>query len=133
MSPPPATSSVVGLAGPNVGAMLVRPEIAIRKVFDVDQREGGYEARVDIPWFHTKHGEPSPTELAMATLHAAPVASTALTGAIDGACQLAVLGGYGHEEHLDRLCCIADRISGRHTAQRENTCSQLRRAQSTPS
>jgi len=116
MSPLPPTSSVVGLAGSDVGAMLVRPEIAIRKVFDVDQREGGYEARVDIPWFHTKHGPPSPTELAMATLHAAPVASTALTGAIDGACQLAVLGGYGHPEHLDRLQCIADRVTGMHSA-----------------
>lgn len=112
MFPRPPISSVVG-AGADVGAYIYRPEIAIRKRFD-----HGYEARVDVPWFSRKQGKPDPSEIAMATLHAAPLAATALTGAIDGAVQLAVLGGYGHPEHVDRLCCIADRVSGMSTVRR---------------
>jgi hypothetical protein len=112
MSPlPPRGSSVVG--GHDVGAYVYRPEIAIRKVYD-----HAYQARVDVPWFSKKHGKPDPTEIAMATLHAAPLAATALTGAIDGAVQVACLGGYGHPEHIDRLCAIADRVSGQTTARR---------------
>jgi hypothetical protein len=48
----------------------------------------------------------------MTTLHTAPVASTALVGALDGACQLAIAGGYADPSHIDRLCCIADAVEG---------------------
>ena len=106
MSQRPA--SVVG----RVGAFEIRPEIAIRKRFDQDQGEEGYEARIDVPWQREARGKPSATEMAMATLHAAPLAATALTGAIDGALRLAVLGGYAREDHLDRLACIRDRVHG---------------------
>lgn len=102
MSDPPR-QAVVG----DVGAFIYRPEIAVRPHFDL-----GYEARVDIPWFAAARGKPSATEIAMATLHSAPLAATAITGAIDSACQLAVVGGYGHPEHVDRLCAIADRLQG---------------------
>jgi len=108
--PPRNASQVVGF---DVGAFVYRPEVAVRKRFDQ-----GYEARVDIPWFSKHKGKAEPGEIAMATLHAAPLAATALTGAIDGAVELAALGGYGHPEHLDRLCCIADRVSGMSSVRR---------------
>jgi hypothetical protein len=95
------------IGGHSIGAYLVRPSIAVRPIFDK-----GFQARVDIPWFHDKKGEPTPTDIAMATLHANPVAHTALTGAIEGACRLGVLGGYAHKNHIDRLCCIADAVEG---------------------
>jgi hypothetical protein len=102
-----------------VGAYIIRPKIAMRPV------RGAYQSRTDMPWHWREHldDEPSPTDYAMTSLHTAPVASTTLTGtfdaarqsligSIDGACELAVAGGYAHPEHLDRLCCIADAVEG---------------------
>jgi len=91
----------------NIGAFVYRPAIGLRPVYDA-----GFQARVDIPWFHDKGGKPTPTDVAMATLHAAPLAATALTGAIDGACRLGVLGGYAHQAHINRLCAIGDCVEG---------------------
>lgn len=91
------------------GAYIVRPQIALRPV------KGKFQARADLPWHWREHVEddkPNATDYAMTTLHTAPVASTALVGAIDGAIDLAVAGGYADPEHLDRLCCIADAIQG---------------------
>jgi len=45
-------------------------------------------------------------------LHTAPVASTALTGAIMGAVELGECAGVSTDEHLDRLCALADAIDG---------------------
>jgi hypothetical protein len=90
------------------GAYIVRPKIAMRPV------RGAVQARADMPWHWREHldDEPTPTDYAMTTLHTAPVAQTALVGALDGACELAVAGGYGDPEHVDRLCCIADAVAG---------------------
>ncbi len=91
-----------------VGAYAVRPQIAMRPV------RGAFQARADMPWqWKERLDEPaSPTDYAMSTLHTAPVASTALVGALDGACQLAIAGGYADPEHINRLSCLADACEG---------------------
>lgn len=99
MAPP---SAVVG------GAYIMRPQLALR------EHHGQWQSRADIPW----HWQPGPNDpitpgnIAMATLHRAPVASTALTGCIDGAIEYALDGEYAAEEHINRLCCINDAIEG---------------------
>ena len=97
-----APSAVVG------GAYIVRPAIALREF------RGGAQARADMPWHWREHlnDKPKPTDYAMATLHSAPLASTALVGAIEGALQLAIAGGYAHPAHISRLAAIADAIEG---------------------
>jgi hypothetical protein len=97
-----APSAVVG------GAYIVRPAIAMRGF------RGKVQARADMPWHWKEHLEdkPTPTDYAMATLHSSPVASTALVGAIEGACRLAIAGGYAHPAHIARLNAIADAIEG---------------------
>lgn len=97
----PAPSSVVG------GAYIIRPQIALRPV------PHGWQARADIPWHHwDENDKPTPSDYAMATLHRAPVAHTALTGAIDGACRLAICGGFADPEHIQRLSALADMLEG---------------------
>jgi hypothetical protein len=101
----PSSSSVVG----SVGAYLLRPQIAMRPVY------GAFQARADIPWRwrdHVMHDKPTPTDLAMTTLHTAPVASTAITGAIDGALELAEVCGAADPEHISRLECLGDAFDG---------------------
>jgi hypothetical protein len=90
------------------GAYAVRPQIAMRPV------RGAFQARADMPWQWKEHLDepPTPTDYAMTTLHTAPVASTALVGALDGACRLALAGGYADPEHINRLACLADACEG---------------------
>ena len=97
-----APSAVVG------GAYIVRPAIAMRGF------RGGVQARADMPWHWREHlqDKPQPSDYAMATLHTAPLASTALVGAIEGALELAIAGGYAHPAHVSRLAAIADAVEG---------------------
>lgn len=90
------------------GAYIVRPSIAMRPV------RGEWQARADLPWNWREHlyDKPSPTDYAMVSLHQDPVASTALTGAIDGACLVGEVCGIADPEHIDRLCCLSDAIEG---------------------
>ena len=94
-------------AGVN-GAYIVRPQLALRPVRD------GYQARTDIPWHYRQDldKKPSASDYAMVSLHASPVASTALTGAIDGAIELAEAAGFADPEHLERLRCLGDACDG---------------------
>ena len=48
----------------------------------------------------------------MTTLHTAPVASTALVGAIDLGLELAEAAGFAHPAHMQRLSAIADACDG---------------------
>src|SRR5258707_4306630 len=95
-------SSVVG------GAYIIRPQIAVRPV------RGAMQARADLPWYWREHldDKPTPTDYAVTALHTAPTAATALTGAIDGVCELGLCGGFANEEHLARLGAISDLIEG---------------------
>jgi len=95
--------SVVG------GAYMLRPQIALRP------RKGGFEARADLPWYYQDHqmeDKPTATDYAMTALHMAPTAATALTGAIDGVCELGLCAGFASEQDLHRLSAIADVCSG---------------------
>lgn len=90
------------------GAYIVRPTIAVRPV------DRGFQARADLPWHWRErlNDPPRPTDYAMVSLHADPVASTALVGAIEGACKLGIAGGFAHPEHIKRLCAVADLCDG---------------------
>ncbi len=90
------------------GAYIIRPQLALRPFRD------GYQARTDVPWHYREDPDkkPSATDYAMVSLHASPVAATALTGALDGAIELAQCAGFADPEHLERLCCMADAIDG---------------------
>jgi hypothetical protein len=105
MCPPQGIHGVNG----HVGAYLLRPQIALRPHF------GEIQARADLPWNWSKgylQGPVTPTQFSMTALHTAPVAHTALTGAISDACELAAICGAASDEHVDRLCAIADACEG---------------------
>jgi len=97
-----APSNVVG------GAYIIRPQIALRPV------RGAYQARADLPWYWREHLQdaPTPTDYAMTALHTAPVASTALTGAIDGVIELGECAGFASEEDLYKLSAVSDACAG---------------------
>lgn len=105
VAPMPTSRSAV------VGAYIVRPQIAMRPVY------GQFQARADLPWNWREHldlDKPTPTDYAMTALHTAPVASTALVGAICGALKTAEAANAGDPEHLDRLAAIAEYVQGVH-------------------
>lgn len=96
----PAAVPLMDANGPEVGAYLMRPQIALRPVY------GGWQARADLPWQwneHVMHDEPQDTDWAMTSLHTAPLASTALVGSIMGVLDLADVACAGEEDHLERL------------------------------
>ena len=97
-----APGAVVG------GAYIVRPGVAVRPA------PQGYQARVDLPWhWKEKLTDPlTPTDYAMTALHTAPVAPMALVGALEGAIDLGVCGGFADPEHLVRLSAISDACQG---------------------
>ena len=90
------------------GTYIIRPQIALRPV------RGAFQARADLPWYWREHLEdkPTPTDYAMTALHTAPLAATALTGAIDGIVELGACAGFGSEHDLDRLSAISDLCAG---------------------
>ena len=90
------------------GAYIVRPQLALRPYY------GGYQARTDIPWHYRENpdAKPSATDYAMVSLHASPVASAAITGAIDGALELAHCAGFANPDHIQRLECLGDACEG---------------------
>lgn len=101
----PAWRSEVG----GVGAYILRPQIAIRNHY------GQAQARADLPWYwreHMMHDKPSSADLAMTALHRAPVASTALTGAIQDVVTLGTICGAASQHDIDKLCAIADACEG---------------------
>lgn len=98
---PANRNSVVG------GAYIVRPSIAVRPV------KGGFQSRVDVPWHHwDSDTQATPTDIAMASLHSAPVAHTALTGAIQGAVECGIVAGYAHPDHIQRLLALNGVLEG---------------------
>lgn len=92
------------------GEYIVRPNIALRQVRD----NTAWQARTDLPWHwrDKMNDSPRPTDYAMVALHSDPVASTALVGAIEGACKLGIAAGFAHPDHIRRLAAIADTCEG---------------------
>jgi hypothetical protein len=91
-----------------VGSYIVKPQIALKPV------RGAFQARADLPWMWREHIDDPPTasDYAMTLLHTAPLASTALTGCLDGAVRFAECVGFSCDEHLDKLAAISDRAAG---------------------
>jgi len=95
--------------GDDVGAYIIRPQVAIRPFGNTLQ------ARADLPWNYFSgqgRGKPSVSDMALSALHTSPVASAALTGAIQGVLDLAEANGCGDPAHLNRLCALADGCEG---------------------
>jgi hypothetical protein len=94
----------------SVGGVYVppRPSFALRPYGNV------WQARTDMPMVSRRHPREvgTPTDYAMVTLHSSPVEQLALTGAIDGACRLALAGGYARPDDIHRICAIADAVEG---------------------
>jgi hypothetical protein len=97
-----------GVVGSTVGAYIVKPAIAMRPVY------GGFQARADLPWNWREHlyDKETPSDYAMTALHTAPVAASALTGAIDGIVELGHAAGFADEHDMHRLSAIADLCAG---------------------
>lgn len=92
-----------------VGAYILRPQLALRRHY------GQVQARADLPWYWREHvmkDKPSSADIAMTTLHRAPVASTALTGAIEDVVTLGTVCGAASEADINKLCAIADACEG---------------------
>jgi len=105
VQPPMATPRVHG-----VGSYELRPQLALRPLVEPGGSIEAWQARTDLPW-HTRRLNPSPTDVAMVSLHASPVSDQAIVGAIDGAILLGECNG-ASEEHLDRLRAIGDMLDG---------------------
>lgn len=87
---------------------MVKPTIALRPVAE------RWQARTDLPWHWRDelNQAPRPTDYAMVSLHTDPVSSTALVGALRGACKLGIAGGFAHPAHIARLNALADALDG---------------------
>lgn len=99
-------SSVVG----SVGSYIMRPQLAMRPVLDrLSSEIEAWQTRTDLPW-HASPGR-SPTDIAMASLHASPVPDQALVGSLEGMIALGAASG-APDEQLDRLRCLSDMVQG---------------------
>lgn len=94
IAPGVRAAAVSSLAGPgSVGSHIAMPRLAIRPVTNpVSSQIEAWQARADLPW----HWSPtdSPGDIAMASLHASPVASQSIVGALEGAIDLAEESGF---------------------------------------
>lgn len=105
------------VSGP-VGSYIARPQLALRPVHDRDGQVEAWQSRVDLPW-HSHPGK-SPTDIAMAALHASPTAAqSAVVGALEGAIDFAGCSGYVHPETINRAAAVRDGILGAHQAELE--------------
>ena len=102
------------LSGVN-GEVTPRPQMYVRPIVD-DHFVVGFEARVDMPLSSVIVGacgpHAAPTDVAMAALHRAPVASQALVGACRGAARLGEESQFVDEDVLDRVEAIGCYVSG---------------------
>lgn len=100
-----AHSSVVG----EVGSYIAMPRLALRPITDRSGQIEAWQSRTDLPW-HWLPGK-SPTDVAMASLHASPVSDQAVVGSVLGAYRLGCVNG-AEPEQLKRLLAIADACEG---------------------
>lgn len=91
------------------GTYVRRPALALRPISAYGNAPEAWQARADLPW-HWMPGE-SPTDIAMASLHASPISSQAIVGACRGAALLGEANDI-EDDVLDRLDCIADACEG---------------------
>lgn len=86
-----------------------RPQLALRPVRDRAGQVEAWQARADLPW-HWLPGS-SPTDIAMASLHASPTSSQAIVGACGGLVDLGEANDVD-DDVLDRAAAIADACEG---------------------
>jgi len=93
------------------GAYIAKPDLALRPIVDRWGQTEAWQARADLPWHWAPPGA-SPTDVAMASLHASPVSDQAVVGALRGAYRLGHSSGCASPEALERVAAIADACSG---------------------
>lgn len=101
----PMTQSVVGTFD------ITRPSLALRPVRDRQGQIEAWQARADLPW-HWRSVQPSPVDVAMASLHTTPSSSQAIVGACLHGCQLAHASGMFSQYDVDRAAAIANAARG---------------------
>lgn len=118
--PGPRNPGIVGawqpMMGPSVhgvnGAYLDMPRLAMRPTWSLDGTIESWQARADLPWhWRPDPAKPTPSEIAMVTLHKSPVSSTAICGAARGAFKLGLANGCDPEQ-LKRLSALQDMCNG---------------------
>lgn len=87
-----------------------RPLLALRPVRDRNGQVEAWQARADLPW-HQSPGD-SPADVAMASLHASPVSSQAVVGAIRGGLVLSNVSGLVHGDTMDEAEAFAEACDG---------------------
>lgn len=89
------------------GAFINTPQLALRPITTSHGEIESWQARADLPWHWRPDPtrKPTPSEIAMVTLHRSPVSSTAICGAVLGAFELG-LANDADPEQLKRLSAI---------------------------
>lgn len=97
-----------GRSGVN-GSFIAMPQLAMRPMRDSRGQVEAWQARADLPW-HWAAGR-SPSDIAMASLHASPVSDQSIAGACDGLIRLGEANGVD-DEVLDRAAAVRDMCDG---------------------
>lgn len=87
-----------------------RPLLAMRSVRDAQGKIESWQARADLPW-RWQPGE-SATDIAMAALHASPVSSQSIVGALRGGVTLGEHSRLVDDGTLDHASALADACEG---------------------
>lgn len=118
--PGPGNPGVIGAWLPSMhpsvhgvsGAYIDAPKLAMRAIPGDDGSIESWQARADLPWhWRPDPNHPTPSDIAMVTLHNSPVSSTAICGAARGAFKLG-LANDCNPEQLKRLSAICDLCEG---------------------
>lgn len=94
------------------GAFINTPQLALRPITSSHGEIESWQARADLPWhWRPDPAKPTPSDIAMVTLHRSPVSSTAICGAVLGAFELGLANG-ADPEQLKRLSAIRELCEG---------------------
>lgn len=89
------------------------PHVALRAIRDRNGQLESWQSRADLPWhWQPDPRNPSPTDIAMASLHRSPVSSQAMVGACLGAARLGEISGCASPYSTQRLRAIAAGCNG---------------------
>jgi hypothetical protein len=91
------------------GSFIAMPQLALRPVRDTSGQVEAWQARADLPW-HWAAGR-SPTDIAMASLHASPVSDQSIAGACDGLVRLGEANEVD-DDIIDRAAAVRDLCDG---------------------
>lgn len=104
------------------GEVIQMPQLAARPIFSLDGEIEAWDARADIPWIH------SPADfgrdVAMSTLHRAPIASQAVVGALVHGCDIAEVSGLVDDDVINRADAIREYVQGLESGAEEEEILQ---------